>query len=80
MLEKAAAIKYYENLPAPMVIANGKGELARRIKEIAASNNITLIQDESLVNNLVELEVGSFIPEEFYEIVAKILVFVKKLD
>ncbi len=79
-MEKAAAVKYYKNLPAPLIIAKGKGELARKIKNIAHSKGIKLVHDEKLAENLIELDVGSFIPEEFYEIIAKILVFVKKLD
>ncbi len=78
-MEKAVAIKYMEDLPAPFVIAKGKGELARIIRKIAADNDISLLKDINLTESLIELDVGSYIPEELYELIAKILVFVLDL-
>ncbi|NOY09833.1 MAG: hypothetical protein GXP33_13435 [Spirochaetes bacterium] len=78
-MEKAVAVKYIEDLPAPFVIAKGKGELAQIIKKIAADNNISLLKDINLTESLIELDVGSYIPEELYELIAKILVFVLDL-
>ncbi len=78
-MEKAVAIKYIEDLPAPFLIAKGKGELARIIRKIATDNDISLLKDINLTESLVELDVGSYIPEELYELIAKILVFVLDL-
>ena len=79
-MDKAIAIKYNEALPAPLVVAKGKGELAKKIKKIANENGIYIKQDINLADNLIEIEIGSFIPEKYYEIMAQILVFIKMLE
>jgi flagellar biosynthetic protein FlhB len=79
-MEKAVALQYEPSLPAPMIVARGKGELARRIREIAAANGITLVREPEVAGALVELDVGAFVPEEFYEIIAKLLVFVTQVE
>jgi len=78
-MEKAAAIQYTEDLPAPIVLAKGKGLLAKRIKEIALQQGIKIVDQPELADALVELPLGSLIPEEFYRIVAEILVFVRRV-
>ena len=79
-MEKAAAIRYSEDLPAPIVLAAGKGALARRIEEIAREQGIRIVNQPDLADALVELPLGSLIPEQFYRIVAEILVFVGKVS
>jgi len=75
-VEKAVAIKYTQDLPAPLVLAKGRGRIAERLKTIAAENEISILEMPELTEALIELDVGSFIPERFYEILAEILVFV----
>jgi type III secretion system FlhB-like substrate exporter len=75
-VEKAVAIKYTQGLPAPLVLAKGRGRIAERLKTIAAENEISILEMPELTDALIELDVGSFIPERFYEILAEILVFV----
>ena len=77
-VEKAVAIKYAQDLPAPFILAKGKGALADRIKRIAQECGISLVAVPELTDALVEMEVGSLIPEEFYQIVAELLVFVRR--
>ena len=79
-MEKAVAIRYERSLPAPMVVARGRGALARRIREIAEAHGIMLAREPEVADALVELDVGAFIPEEFYEIIAKLLVFVTRVE
>jgi flagellar biosynthesis protein FlhB len=75
-MEKAVALKYTKEFPAPFILAKGRGELAGKIKELAMKNHITIVEDAPLADGLYGLELGSLIPEEYYEIIAKILVFV----
>ncbi len=75
--EKTIAVKYTESLPAPIIVAKGRGELARRIKKIAQRFDIEIMTLPDLADALIELEVGSLIPEEFYQIIAELLVFVR---
>jgi flagellar biosynthesis protein len=79
-MEKAVAIRYSEELPAPVIVARGKGELARSILRIAESHGVRLLANPELADALVELEIGSLIPEEFYRIIAEILVFVRSVS
>ncbi len=79
-MDKAVAIRYERSLPAPMVVARGRGAVARRIIEIAEAHGIMLAREPEVAEALVELDVGAFVPEEFYEIIAKILVFVGRVD
>ena len=79
-MEKAVAVHYSEELPAPVIVAKGKGELARRIRQIAEQHGVHLLVRPELADALVELEVGSLIPEEFYRIIAEILVFVRSVS
>ena len=78
-MEKAAAIQYSEEYPAPIILAAGKGLLAKRIKQIAAEQGIQIVDEPELADALVELPLGSLIPEHFYRIVAEILVFAGKV-
>lgn len=77
--EKAVALRYSEDLPAPIVVAAGRGVLAEVIKRIARESGVTLVADSQLVDSLLALEVGSLIPEELYQVIAEILVFVRDL-
>ena len=78
--QKAIAVRYDESLPAPFIIAKGKGELAEAIKRIAEDHDIQIVQSSELAESLIELDVGSFIPEAYYAIIAEILVFVRNLQ
>ena len=78
-MDKAVAIKYAPDLPAPFILATGKGKLASVIANIAAENGIEIINMPELADNLIELEAGSLIPEEYYEIIAELLIFVRDL-
>ncbi len=76
-IEGAAALKYDpESYGAPRVIARGRGMLAKKIVEEAKKNGIPLIEDRFLFEILYQLELGSEIPVEIYEPVAKILTFI----
>ena len=77
--DRAVAIHYTEDLPAPIVLASGRGRMAEAIVRIARESGITLIADPDLTDALIPLEVNSLIPESLYEAVATILVFVRGL-
>jgi flagellar biosynthesis protein FlhB len=71
----ACALRYDEEDgdEAPMIVASGHGELAARIVQAARAHNVPVLQDIPLARALVELEIGSAIPEALYEAVAEIL-------
>ena len=72
----AVAVGYDPQLPAPVVLAGGRGELAAAIRRIAASAGVAVVQEPALAAALIEIDPGTFIPEEYYRIVAELLVFV----
>lgn len=80
-IKEAAALRYSpEKNGAPEIVAIGRGEIAEKIIETARENNVPLYEDAELAHTLSFMEVGSEIPRELYEIVAKILVFVSDID
>ncbi len=80
MTEKAVAVKYHEGLPAPFVIAKGRRNTAERLIKIAKENGIVIVKEESLAERLMVVEVGEWIPEELYGIMAEVLAFVYTLE
>jgi len=58
---------------APVLVASGHGDLAKRIVEAARHHGIPVMRDVPLARALVELEIGDEIPEALYEAVAEIL-------
>jgi flagellar biosynthesis protein len=78
-VDRAVAIQYSQELPAPIVLASGRGPLAEAIVRIARESGVTLVADPDLANALIPLEVNSFIPESLYEVIAALLVFVRDL-
>ena len=77
--DTAVALHYNEDLPAPIVLASGKGEIAEAIKRIARENGVPLVADPDLAASLIELDVNALIPESLYEVIANLLVFVRGL-
>ena len=70
--QKAVALKYPEGAEAPFVVANGKGLLAKRIIEEARQNDIKIEENTPLVEFLSEIQVGSLVPPETWEVLAQI--------
>lgn len=77
---KAVALAYDQNDEAPKVIATGKNLLADKIINKAKEEKIPIHKDENLTESLSLLEIGAHIPQELYEIVAEILIFVDSMD
>lgn len=71
----ACALKYdeAEGDDAPVLVASGHGDLARKIVEAAHQLGVPVLRDVPLARALVELEIGDEIPEALYEAVAEIL-------
>lgn len=77
---KAVALKYLKSLPAPFIVCKGRNKLAERIRKIAEENGVEVIRKDLLAEKLYEFEEGEYIPEELYEVTAKILSFVYNLQ
>ncbi|MFZ5889723.1 MAG: EscU/YscU/HrcU family type III secretion system export apparatus switch protein [Myxococcota bacterium] len=70
----ATALRYDEEQDeAPRILAQGDGDLARRMIEAAHAYGVPVVQDIPLARALAELEAGEEIPEVLYEAVAEVL-------
>lgn len=59
---------------APVVVAKGADLIALRIREIASRHSVPIVEDKPLARALYDaVEVGQWIPQEFYRAVARIL-------
>ncbi|MAT16747.1 MAG: flagellar biosynthesis protein FlhB [Planctomyces sp.] len=77
----AVALKYDPTtMPAPVVVAKGKGELALRIREIAAQHKIPIIERPPLARSLHKtVKTGQAIPPDMYEVFVEIMAYVYRL-
>jgi flagellar biosynthetic protein FlhB len=80
--EIAVAIKYdATKMAAPIVLAKGKGQLAARIRKVAAESGIPIVEKKPLAQALYRMvKVGEAIPVDLYEGVAEILAYVYRLS
>jgi flagellar biosynthetic protein FlhB len=74
----AIALKYDPlAMTAPTVLAKGAGLIAQRIKEIAAENNIPMVEDKPLAQTLFKnVEINESIPENLFQAVAEVMAYV----
>jgi flagellar biosynthetic protein FlhB len=77
----AVALKYSENgMRAPKIVAKGADEVAAKIREIAAENNVILLEAPPLARALyTHADLGDEIPEALYIAVAEVLAYVFQL-
>ena len=78
--KQAVALKYGEEITVPKVVAIGQGHIAEKIIEAAEAHDVPIVEDTEVVSKLVQLPLGSEIPEEMYEAVAGILAFLYRMD
>jgi flagellar biosynthetic protein FlhB len=74
----AVALKYERGKDsAPIVLAKGEGQFARRIKAIAAEHDVPMVENKPVARFLFSVgRVGEAIPPELYQAVAEILAVV----
>lgn len=78
--KKAAALRYEENLTAPVVTASGMGFIADKIIEKAEENEVPIVYNKELTDLLCNVDVGEDIPSDLYEAIAHIIAYVADLD
>lgn len=69
----------YEKPGTPRVTAIGRGELARRIVELAETNGIPVTHRPELAQALAKLELDQEIPVDLYRAVAEVLIYIVKI-
>ncbi len=80
--EFAVALRYDEStMPAPRVVAKGKGFLAERIRQVAQQHGVPIVERPPLARALyAAVEVGQEVPPAFYRAVAELLAYVYQLS
>ena len=78
----AVALKYDKKIaPAPTVIAKGVDFVAFKIREIAQSNNIPIVENRPLAQALYKLvPIDAIIPSDMFVAVAEVLAYVYNKD
>jgi flagellar biosynthesis protein len=74
--KKAVALKYPEGAPAPFITASARGMLAEKLLGIAEKNSIPVIKNKGITDVLSVQQIGSFVPEETWTVLAGIFAFV----
>jgi flagellar biosynthetic protein FlhB len=71
----AVALRYERGKnPAPVVVAKGADLLAKKIREIAFEHHVAIVENVSLARALYgSVEIGEVIPQEYFEVAAKII-------
>jgi flagellar biosynthetic protein FlhB len=77
----AIALRYDPaTMAAPMVVAKGEGFIAEKIKEIAITNGVALVENRPLAQSLFKtVDIGEAVPDKLYQAVAEVLAFVYRL-
>ncbi|MBW2058918.1 MAG: flagellar biosynthesis protein FlhB [Deltaproteobacteria bacterium] len=80
-LELAVAVAYRnETMAAPRVLAKGAGAVAERIRQIARSHGIPIVENKPLARALFkEVDVGEQIPATLYKVMAEVLAYVYRI-
>ena len=78
--EQAVAIQYSDAGNLPEVIANGIGNAAKKIIELAKQHDVPIEENQSLMNLLSEVRPGSQINPESFALVAEVLAFLYHAD
>ncbi len=77
----AAVIKYDDHTgKSPTVVAQGNGAVAQQIIELAKKNNVHLQEDSSLLQNLLDIDLGDSVPPQLYGVIAEIFILLEELE
>lgn len=76
----AVALKYDQEMLAPIIVAKGQDLIAQKIKEIAKEHRVIIVENKVLARALyAAVEIGQPVPQELYQGVAEVLAYVYKL-
>lgn len=77
---KLSVALQYQAPRAPVVTAVGRGDMARRIVELAESNGVPISQNDGLAMALSKVEIDEEIPENLYRAVAEVLSYILRVS
>ncbi len=78
--KKAVALEYHRQQDsAPRIVAKGAGMVAQAIIQTAKDNDVVVVENSSLTDALMTLEVEQVIPEDLFLAVAEVLAYVYRI-
>ncbi len=76
----AVALKYDAQMTSPKVVAKGVDKVAQKIREIAAENDVPVVENPPLARGLyAAVEVDQEITPEFYKAVAEVIGYIYRM-
>lgn len=79
--KKVAALRYDQARDhAPKVVAKGRGKVAEHILALAREHDVPIVEDANLAQMLETLDLNTQIPQDLYQAVAEVLVFVYRMN
>ncbi|MBZ0218689.1 MAG: flagellar biosynthesis protein FlhB [Fimbriimonadaceae bacterium] len=76
----AVALQYEMGMNAPRCVAKGRDAVALKIREVAAENDVPIIENPPLARTLhASVEIDEEIPEEHFQAVAQLIGFVMQM-
>lgn len=78
--KKAIALSYEQSMDAPHVVAKGSGIVAERMLEVALANGVPVHEDPALLSLLSALNIEEQIPEDVYQVIAELFVFLYQME
>ncbi|HMM54176.1 MAG TPA: flagellar biosynthesis protein FlhB [Candidatus Desulfobacillus sp.] len=77
----AVALAYDERMPAPRVVAKGRGVVAEKIREVARAHGVPLLEAPPLARALyAHTELEQTIPPALFRAVAEVMAYVYQLN
>jgi type III secretion system FlhB-like substrate exporter len=77
---KAVALRYWAGLPAPFIAAKASGRSASRLVAIAREAGVPVVEDGEVLDAIFPVDLGAYVPEECFEIIARVFAFVMTLE
>lgn len=76
----ASALRWDPRLPAPYVLARGRGLGAERIEALARGAGVPVVEDAAAAEAFDVLDAGDFVPIEYWELAAAVLATVAFME
>ena len=78
--QTAFIVNYGDDSENPKVVAAAKGHYAKKIIEMAKEKNIDIIDDSSILSNIIDMDLGDNVPPQLYSVIAEVLFMLQKIE
>ncbi len=79
-MRKAVALRYDPAKPAPELVGKAVGSGAERAIERAGELGVPIVENACLTVALLPLDVGQLVPQEYWELIASILIALRNVE